>query len=112
MPQELDSMETQITKAKFSAIASPEKDATTKRARTAKQQDYPKPPAKVKTDPTSIEELKLALQPIQTAIQSFSLQLKTLSESIDRILTRIDKTEAKVFDNELKIDQLQKRAKK
>lgn len=109
MSKEENNMET-TTKTKFSVLASPEKDTTSKRQKTTKQTDNSKNTNKSKTDqPANLEDIKSALLPIQQALKDLSLQFQTFGDSFSQIISRMEKSESKIIENEIKIDSISQR---
>lgn len=103
-PRDSESMDTQTTKSKFSAInTSPEKE--NKRLRSSKQlSEHSKEPARQNPESTSVmDELKKALTPLQAAIEDLTSKVTTVNTSLHKIIDRLELVEDRSKSNELEI---------
>ncbi|XP_043911536.1 interferon-induced protein with tetratricopeptide repeats 5-like [Protopterus annectens] len=109
MATKSESMDSQTTKAKFSSVHSPEKDNTSKRLRTSKNSSEP---AKVSSKELNdsnfyLDELKLALKPIQSAIQNFTEKFTDFGDTLKKINDRMSIIENNNSAMEIKIETLE-----
>ncbi|XP_043935216.1 melatonin receptor type 1B-like [Protopterus annectens] len=110
MLKEEQNMDTTTNKPKLSELRSPEKDVISKRQKVTKLQEQQKPETKTKLDQAlNMEDIKTALLPIQEALKELTSQIQTFGNSCNQLIERMEKSEARISENEDKLNLLAKK---